>query len=251
MIEQISRYRLDELSRDQGFTFADHEQLDHAIFLDLEHYIYHKPLALGIFGAAVREGDELVCTQYFLEDRKDLKRLVTAARGYLLSRRDEGYHQVVAFAARNDLMVLHAMFDKFDIDGDLHDLFEVVDLQKVFQREFGAMVGLNALEEFAGIRREGPAISGSTIAKTFASIINDPGYIHRMPVEKRIRLLDYNREDVVNLFFILANWHRISREAVTRLNQARADQRAREQTAPVEAPTNSDSDTDPDREMGQ
>lgn len=251
MIEQISRYRLEDLSREQGFTFADHERLDHAIFLDLEHYIYHKPLALGIFGAAVREGEELVCTQYFLEDRKDLKRLVAAAQGYLMSRRDDGYDQIVAFAAKNDLMVLHAMFDKFSIDFDLHEQFAVIDLQKVFQREFGAMIGLNALEEFAAIRREGPAISGSTIAKTFASIINDPGYIHRMPVEKRTRLLDYNREDVVNLFFILANWHRISREAVTRLTLERADQRARarEQAAPPENPPGPSPDND--QEMGK
>lgn len=230
MIELITRYDLIRLERDHGFTFDGPQGLDESIFLDMEHYIYRKPVALGIFGAAVREGSELVCTQYFLENKQDLKELVRASHLYLEDKMRAGYRQLVAFAARNDLMVLHAMFQKFRIQTDLRSQFDVLDLQSEFKRDHSAMIGLTALEEFAGIRREGPSISGSTIAKTFASIMADPDYIHRMPREKMTRLLDYNRMDVVNLFFIMANWDRISAEDVETFMTARAveQQRKRE-----------------------
>ena len=183
-----------------------------AVFLDLEHYIYRKPICIGIFGAAVVEAGELVLTQYFLENRGDLKGLITSAHDYLLEKRAAGYEYLVTFAGQNDLMMLHAMFVKFGIKTDLRQVFDPVDLQSVFKQEFSGIIGLNALEDFCGIRREGPDISGSTIAKTFANVMADPGYIHRIPEDKIDRLLAYNQQDVENLCHILLNWGSLSRE---------------------------------------
>lgn len=213
MIEQITRYNLKKLEIEYGFSF-NLKALDDSIFLDMEHYIYHQPIALGIFGAAVRDGNDLVCTQYFLENRKDLKKLVKASYNYLKEKQESGYTQLVAFAAKNDLRVLHSMFEKFNLRGDLSEEFKVIDLQSEFKKNYSETISLEALEGFAGIKRQAPSISGSTIAKTFANIVRDPDYIKRMPEEKMVRLFDYNRLDVVNLFFIMANWDKISKEAV-------------------------------------
>ncbi len=185
-----------------------------SVFLDLEHYIYKKPVCIGIFGAAVRTGDELVITQYFLENRADLKGLIVASHNYLLEMRQAGYCHLVTFAGQNDLMMLHAMFEKFKIKTDLRMLFESIDLQSAFKAQFHAVIGLNALEQFAQIPRQGPAIAGSTIAKTFANVVSDPTYIDRMPKEKIQRLLTYNQMDVENLYFILMNWGVISKPQV-------------------------------------
>ena len=225
MIERITRYNLNELTEEYGFSFKNTQGLDDSIFLDMEHYIYRKPIALGIFGAAVRDGDELVCTQYFLENRKDLKGLVKTSYNYLKEKQKAGYSQLVAFAAKNDLNVLHTMFRKYWLKSDLREEFKVVDLQSEFKKAYSETISLEALEDFTEIHRQGPSISGSTIAKTFANIVGDADYIHRMPKEKMVRLLDYNRMDVVNLFFIMANWDKISLEAVNGFKESRRNRR--------------------------
>ncbi len=38
MIERITRYNLNELSEEYGFSFNDIEGLNDSIFLDMEHY---------------------------------------------------------------------------------------------------------------------------------------------------------------------------------------------------------------------
>lgn len=239
MIEQITRYKLygpelRELTANPGAGPEETELTSRSVYLDLEHYIYHKPIALGIFGAAVRENDELICTQYFLENKTDLKTMVLRSHEYLMRKRREGYDHLVAFAARNDLMVLHAMFHKFGLNTNLREVFQVVDLQTRFHKDFSAMIGLNALEQFAGVERTGPSISGSTIAKTFAAVMADPNYILRMPTEKKSRLLEYNRMDVVNLYYILDAWPDISQVEVDRfLGERKAAQQQRQMAREV------------------
>lgn len=182
-----------------------------SVFLDLEHYIYKKPICIGIFGAAVVEEGQLVLTQYFLENQADSKGLIKASHDYLQEKRGAGFEHLVTFAGQNDLMMLHAMFKKFRIPTDLRQLFDSIDLQSEFKQEFHGIVGLTALEQFAGIHRQGPEISGSTIAKTFASVMADPAYINRMPKEKIGRLLAYNQLDVENLYYIMMKWGNISK----------------------------------------
>lgn len=226
MITQTSRIDLDQ-SGANPLLIKARDIHNTSVFLDLEHYIYKKPICIGIFGAAVVEADQLVLTQYFLENKTDSKGLIKASHDYLQEKKRQGFEHLVTFAGQNDLMMLHAMFTKFGIDTDLRQLFSAIDLQSEFKAEYHGIVGLTALEQFAGIHRQGPEISGSTIAKTFASIMADPAYIHRMPREKIGRLLAYNQMDVENLYHIMMNWGNISKEqareyleAVKRRNMA-------------------------------
>lgn len=231
MIEKISKTTIIDEAEQRPLLSQGADLLKRAVFLDLEHYIYHKPIAIGIFGACVREGEELVLTQYFLENRQDLKTLVEAARDFLLEQKAQGRDHLVTFAGKNDLMMLHGMFHKFNIPINLHDLFKHVDLQSQFKHKYSVAIGLTRLEGFAGLTREGPGISGSTIAKTFASIMNDPDYIHRMPKEKRQRLLEYNAQDVLNLYRIVAAWGQIDETLVTAyLQEVEEKKQRREET---------------------
>ena len=52
-------------------------------------------------------------------------------------------------------------------------------------------------------------MSGVTIAKTFAKIVKDYDYINRIPEDKVKKILNYNLDDVVNLFYIYVRWKRL------------------------------------------
>lgn len=233
MIVQTTRISLIKAAEVWPHLIGGQDISRDSVYLDLEHYIYRKPVCIGIFGAAAIEGEELVLTQYFLENRNDLKVLIHASHNYLEEKRRKGYENLVTFAGQNDLMMLHAMFKKFHIDTDLRKLYRCVDLQSEFKHEYHAVIGLTALEKFAGLHRSGPEISGSTIAKTFANIMADPQYLERMPKEKIGRLLAYNQMDVENLYFILSKWGFISdsevavyMEAIRSRNLAKRSERA-------------------------
>lgn len=196
------------------FTVDGKSILERSIFLDLEHYIYKKPICIGIFGAAYIKNDELKIEQYFLEDSKDSKVLTKEADKRLIELRNEGYDYLVTFAGKNDLMVLNTMFRKFEIETDLRKQFKLIDIQREFEKEFHIGIGLKPLEKLMGINREGGEISGSSIAKTFARIMKDPGHIKRMDKNKIHRLIEYNKEDVIDLYFILKNWRSLNDELI-------------------------------------
>ena len=54
-------------------------------------------------------------------------------------------------------------------------------------------------------------MSGVTIAKTFAKIVKDYDYINRIPEDKVKKILNYNLDDVVNLFYIYVRWKKIEK----------------------------------------
>ena len=89
--------------------------------------------------------------------------------------------------------------------------FDEVDLQREFSKISNSKenIGLKNLEKIAKIDRKNELISGVTIAKTFAKIIKDSDYINRVPVEKIDKILKYNLDDVVNLFYIHVKWEKI------------------------------------------
>lgn len=185
------------------------EILEQAIYFDLEHYIYHKPICIGIFGAGVVKPAGFEVTQYFLESKSDLKGLVRTARDYLLEQQRSGKKTLVTFAGNNDLGVLKAMLARFHLSDDFLDEFHHLDLQREMKKQFGVMFSLAKTEALVGICRQNVEVSGSTLAKTFAAIMKKPDYIHRMPKEKIHRFLSYNEADVVNLYGILKNWSKI------------------------------------------
>lgn len=213
MIERISRSKIESAGKGNNSLIDP----GRCVFLDLEHYIYHKPICIGIFGAARIEGDELISTQYFLENSRELEALVKKSLRFLMDKKEQGYDHLVAFAAKNDLMVLQAMFARYRITAPLREIFQVADLQQEFKKTYHAAIGLGALEKLVGITRTSPDISGSTIAKSFARIMADPGHIKRMPQEKIERLLDYNKADVENLYHILDKWESIQEEDLAEL----------------------------------
>ncbi|PKK40401.1 hypothetical protein ABB02_00257 [Clostridiaceae bacterium JG1575] len=191
------------------------------VFLDLEHYIYRKPVCIGIFGAARQEGADLVTTQFFLQNKQDLPHLVHESRLYLEKVQKEGATHLVAFAAKNDWLVLEEMFFRFDEPLEILDDFEIIDLQRVAYKEFRLNMGLGLLEELAGVDRQGEEVSGSTLAKTFAALMEDPLYCYRMPKEKMSRFLSYNHMDVLNMAKIFARWDDIDRQIIRDIQHQR------------------------------
>lgn len=225
MIKKISRRNLESKKLTSTTIFDEGFRLDQCLFLDLEHYIFKVPVCIGIFGCSRIEGDELVTNQYFLENNSDLKVLVESSIRYFETAIEEGYKYLVTFAGKNDMTVLKSMYKKFNLDFDFSKNFKNIDIQKEIEKKFSCAIGLKDLEKIMGIHRESESISGSTIAKTFQSIMKDPDYINRIPQEKIERLLVYNRCDSDNLFYILKDFNSIEKESldefITLRNQAR------------------------------
>ena len=183
-----------------------------AIFFDLEHYVYKKPICIGVFGCCYYEEDSnsLVCTQYMIENRRESVEILHLAQKYFEAMVMKGKKYIVTFSGNNDFHVINYLLDKFEIDFKILDHFNHVDLQKEYEKKFKESIGLKALEKKFGIEREGELISGSNLAKTFSKVIKDKDYIVRMPGEKIDKILQYNEQDVVNLFHIVVNWDSIT-----------------------------------------
>ncbi|HSP47078.1 MAG TPA: ribonuclease H-like domain-containing protein [Clostridiaceae bacterium] len=190
---------------------GDEDIIDRSIFFDLEHYLYKKPICIGVFGAAVYdpESQALVSTQYMIENKKDAEEILYLAEDYFLRMKKEGKDNIVTFSGNNDFTVINHLFNKHEIDMTFDDLFRKVDLQKEYEKKFKKNIGLKNLERLFSIKREGEVISGATLAKTFSRIMKDRDYIHRMPAEKVHKILVYNEQDVVNLARIMNHWEAV------------------------------------------
>lgn len=183
-----------------------------AVFFDLEHYVYKKPICIGVFGCCYyeEESNSLVCTQYMIENRRESVEILYLAQKYFEAMVMKGKKYIITFSGNNDFHVINYLLDKFEIDFKILDHFNHVDLQKEYEKKFKESIGLKALEKKFGIEREGELISGSNLAKTFSKVIKDKDYIVRMPGEKIDKILQYNEQDVVNLFHIVLNWDTIT-----------------------------------------
>ena len=183
-----------------------------AVFFDLEHYVYKKPICIGVFGCCYyeEESSSLVCTQYMIENRRESVEILYLAQKYFEAMVMKGKKYIITFSGNNDFHVINYLLDKFEIDFKILDHFTHVDLQKEYEKKFKESIGLKALEKKFGIEREGELISGSNLAKTFSKVVKDKDYILRMPGEKIDKILQYNEQDVVNLFHIVLNWDTIT-----------------------------------------
>ena len=192
-----------------------------SLFFDLEHYIYKKPICLGVFGCCYYEErtHELKVTQYMIENEKEAIEILYLAKAYfdkMILR--QGKKHIVTFSGNNDFVVINYLFNKYNIDFKLEDNFNSIDLQKQYEKETGCCVGLKALEKEFGIIRESELISGSNLAKTFQKIMKDEEYGNRMPKEKKEKILLYNEQDVVSLFHMYVNWNRVEKSKGKILN---------------------------------
>jgi uncharacterized protein YprB with RNaseH-like and TPR domain len=181
-----------------------------AIFFDLEHYIYKKPICIGVFGCCYFDEQDysLKVTQYMIENRNDMKSILFLAKDYFsLMKNKYNKKYIVTFSGNNDFTVINHLFQKYNGEFNIEEHFFHIDLQKQYEKEKHVCIGLKALERKFSIFRDTELISGSNLAKTFSKIIKDNDYIRRMPNEKKEKILLYNEQDVVSLFHIYDNWN--------------------------------------------
>ena len=188
-----------------------------AVYFDLEHYVYKKPICIGVFGCCYYDEsvNKLFSTQYMLESKYEINELLLLARDYFKKMHSEfNKKYIVTFSGNNDFTVINSLFEQCKIDFNIKDYFKEVDLQKEFAKicSIKENIGLKNLEKIASIERKSEVVNGITIAKTFAKIVKDKDYINRIPEEKVKRILNYNLDDVVNLFYICVKWKKIKEE---------------------------------------
>lgn len=180
-----------------------------AIFFDLEHYLYKKPICIGVFGCCYYDSvdNEIKVTQYMIEGKKDSVPILELAKEYFIEMHEKhGKKYIVTFSGNNDFTVIDYLFNKHKIDFNIDDCYEKIDLQREYEKLMGANIGLKNLEKIFNIEREGELISGSNLSKTFCKVMKDFDYMNRMPEEKKQRILLYNEQDVVSLFQIYVEW---------------------------------------------
>lgn len=217
--------------------------LEKALFLDLEHYIYIKPKAIGIFGAGFIEDGIFHSYQIILEKSGDIHPITEISVGLLKEMKEKGKEYLITFSGNNDIMVMDYMAEKFRLDFRCLDNFTHIDIQKEIEKKFTISMGLKPLEKLMGIKRENEAITGSGISRVFQKIIKDPGYIKRMPEGKMDNLILYNMLDYYNLYHIMARWNRLSKRKIEnyrkeRLSEAEERKKVREETVLNQAVNN-------------
>ncbi len=178
------------------------------IFFDLEHYVYKKPKCIGVFGACEydKKSKSLKVTQYMIEDKEEGVEILYMAEKYFERMRAKGKKAIVTFSGNNDFTVIKYLFKEEGIKYNFEEKFDSIDIQKEYEKEKTTSIGLKNLEKMFGIEREGEVISGSNLAKTFHKVIKDKSYFKRMPQEKIDKILQYNEQDVTNLYVIFVNW---------------------------------------------
>jgi uncharacterized protein YprB with RNaseH-like and TPR domain len=184
------------------------ELFKEALFFDLEHYVYKKPICVGVFGCGYfDEGDNtLKVTQYMIENKKDAYDILVLAKSYFKDMLSKNKKYIVTFSGNNDYTIINYLFDKYKMNFNAEESFIGVDLQKEYEKVKKTSIGLKALEKEFGISRDSELISGANLAKTFHKIMKDNDYMNRMPDEKKEKILLYNDQDVVSLFHMFINW---------------------------------------------
>lgn len=180
-----------------------------ALFFDLEHYIYKKPICIGVFGCAYYDdiSKELKLTQYMIENKSDAEAILGLAKDYFYKAKNKLKKEyIVTFSGNNDFSIINYLFEKNKINVKVNEYFDSIDLQKEYEKIAGKVIGLKNLEKVFSIARESELIGGATLAKTFYKVIKDEDYFNRMPDEKKTKIMTYNGQDVISLFYMLISW---------------------------------------------
>ncbi|CUO18362.1 MULTISPECIES: ribonuclease H-like domain-containing protein [Clostridium] len=203
-IVDVEEYRLERMLECKEGSCKPEE----SIYFDLEHYVYKKPKCIGVFGACVynKADNKIYVTQYMIENKNEVVEILLLAKRYFIRMKKAGKKTIVTFSGNNDFTVIKYLFNKYNIYFDFDKEFKSVDIQKEYEKDMNTSIGLKKLEKIFEIYREGDVISGSNLAKTFHKVLKDKEYIERMPKEKIETILQYNEQDVVNLYKIFVNW---------------------------------------------
>ena len=216
MIRRDNKIKINNINQEQVLNIEKYGELyKDALFFDLEHYVYKKPVCVGVFGCCYYDEAEgaLIVTQYMIENSADAIDILHLAKDYfteMLEKYNKKY--IVTFSGNNDYTVINYLFNKYKIGIKIEDYFNSIDLQKEYEKEKGNCIGLKALEKEFDIIRDSELISGSNLAKTFHKIMKDKDYADRMPECKKEKILLYNEQDVVSLFHIYTSWKKILQE---------------------------------------
>lgn len=215
MIVKEKSIKILEIDNNNVMDLALNEDiLSRALYFDLEHYVYKVPICVGVFGCAVfhNEKEELLVTQYMIENGDEVVPILEKAILYFKAAEEKGIKYIVTFSGNNDFVVINYLFKKFDLDYNVCEHFISLDIQKEYEKITKKGIGLKALEKEFEIERECDLISGSNLAKTFAKVVKDEDYFQRMPSQKKDKILNYNEDDVANLFYILCQWNKYMKE---------------------------------------
>lgn len=187
-----------------------YEEFKNSIFFDLEHYIYKKPICIGVFGCCYFDEsvNSLKVTQYMIENKNDSIEILYLAKDYFKNMKSKNKKYIVTFSGNNDFTMINYLFEKYSIDYKILDNFQEIDLQKKYEQIEKSSIGLKSLEKKFDIERDSELISGQNLAKTFSKIMKDSEYFKRMPEEKKEKILLYNEQDVVSLFYIFTTWQK-------------------------------------------
>ncbi len=186
-----------------------------ALFFDLEHYVYKKPICIGVFGCCYydKNTSSIHVTQYMIENKKDAEQILYMVEDYFQEQRCKfNKKYIVTFSGNNDFTVLRYLYNKSGMEYNIEEVFGQIDLQKEYEKIKKVGIGLKNLEKIFDINRESELISGSNLAKTINKIMNCESYFQRMPEEKKDKILLYNEQDVVSLFHIVTNWKKYMKE---------------------------------------
>lgn len=210
MIIRNNTIGIEKINKTLVLSFENNSELyKNALFFDLEHYVYKKPICIGVFGCCYYDKMEksLVVTQYMIENKCDAKDILPMIKEYFNKYKNNfGKKYIVTFSGNNDFTVLRYLFKENNIDFDIDSEFIHIDLQKQYEKEKKEGIGLKNLEKIFEIERESAVISGSNLAKTISKIVKDREYFSRMPQEKKDNILLYNEQDVTSLFYIMTEW---------------------------------------------
>jgi uncharacterized protein YprB with RNaseH-like and TPR domain len=210
VIERENEIEVGEFSPEFTMMYDSYNDIyEKALFFDLEHYVYKKPICVGVFGCCYYDKDKntLDVTQYMIENDIDAKKILYNAKKYFETMYENyGKRYIVTFSGNNDFTIINFLFEKYGIDFKITENFIEIDLQKEYEKAKKTSIGLKALEKEFNISRDSELISGQNLAKTFGKIMKDTDYINRMPGNKIEKILLYNEQDVVSLFYIYVNW---------------------------------------------
>lgn len=208
MIIKKQEIDVGHINDEYGLAIGDDRAVyKNAIYLDLEHFIYRIPLCIGVFGACSYNpsSNKMEVAQYMIQNRKDAKDILYLAKDYFIKNKKK---YIITFAGENDFLVLNFLFKKYKIKFDFQQSFVLLDLQKIYRRYSGSVIGLKELEKIFQIDRQTELISGANLARTFSKLLKEPGYGERISTEKVDKILKYNFDDVVNLFRITSTWNK-------------------------------------------
>ena len=103
----------------------DNEAFKKAIYFDLEHYVYKKPICIGVFGCCYYDSElnKLVSTQYMIENKNEVHTFTGINYVDFYKELVESENCEIDFVFANDPKVIYNYVDEA-LACDIHTRFE-------------------------------------------------------------------------------------------------------------------------------